>query len=131
MLTWGDDVEVHALRKRGWSISAIARHTGFDLDSRTGTFGVHVRKPGQSPYEVRSPQGSRHPAARPVQHGPTTSLYHRDPDGNMVELQIDNMAPDDATAYMRGEEDSVDPIGPSFDPDTMLAALRLAHPNLS
>ena len=26
----GDDVEVHALRKRGWSISAIARHTGFD-----------------------------------------------------------------------------------------------------
>jgi transposase len=30
MLTWEDDVEVHALRKRGWSISAIARHTGFD-----------------------------------------------------------------------------------------------------
>ena len=28
MLTWEDDVEVHALRKRGWSISAIARHTG-------------------------------------------------------------------------------------------------------
>ena len=24
----------------------------------------------------------------PVQHGPTTSLYYRDPDGNMVELQI-------------------------------------------
>lgn len=30
MLTWGDDVEVHALRARGWSISAIARHTGRD-----------------------------------------------------------------------------------------------------
>ena len=30
MLTWEDDVEVHALRKRGWSISAIARHTGLD-----------------------------------------------------------------------------------------------------
>jgi transposase len=30
MLTWGDDVEVHALRSRGWSISAIARHTGRD-----------------------------------------------------------------------------------------------------
>lgn len=27
MLTWEDDVEVHALRKRGWTISAIARHT--------------------------------------------------------------------------------------------------------
>ncbi|OOK74180.1 transposase IstA domain protein [Mycobacterium kansasii] len=23
-------MEVHALRKRGWTISAIARHTGFD-----------------------------------------------------------------------------------------------------
>jgi transposase len=30
MLTWENDVEVHALRNRGWSISAIARHTGRD-----------------------------------------------------------------------------------------------------
>ncbi len=30
MLTWEDDVEVHALRRRGWTISAIARHTRFD-----------------------------------------------------------------------------------------------------
>jgi transposase len=26
MLTWEEDVEAHALRRRGWSISAIARH---------------------------------------------------------------------------------------------------------
>jgi predicted transcriptional regulator len=26
MLTWEDDVEAHALRKQGWTISAIARH---------------------------------------------------------------------------------------------------------
>ena len=30
MLTQGEDVEVHALRQRGWSISAIARHLGRD-----------------------------------------------------------------------------------------------------
>lgn len=30
MLTQGDDVEVHALAARGWSISAIARHIGRD-----------------------------------------------------------------------------------------------------
>jgi len=30
MLTQGEDVEVHALAKRGWSISAIARHVGRD-----------------------------------------------------------------------------------------------------
>ena len=27
-----------------------------------------------------------------VNHGPTTSMYYRDPDGNRVELQIDNFA---------------------------------------
>jgi catechol-2,3-dioxygenase len=64
----------------------------------------------------------------PVQHGPTTSIYYRDPDGNMVELQVDDMAPDDATDYMRGEEFSLDPFGPSFDPDAMLAALRAGTP---
>ncbi|GFG67975.1 hypothetical protein MKUB_54650 [Mycobacterium kubicae] len=30
MLTWEDDVEIHALRKRGWTVWAIARHTGLD-----------------------------------------------------------------------------------------------------
>jgi transposase len=30
MLTHGEDVEVHALRQRGWTISAIARHLGRD-----------------------------------------------------------------------------------------------------
>lgn len=30
MITQGEDVEIHALRKQGWSISAIARHVGRD-----------------------------------------------------------------------------------------------------
>jgi transposase len=30
MLTQEEDVEIHALRNQGWSISAIARHTGRD-----------------------------------------------------------------------------------------------------
>ena len=30
MLTQEDDVEIHALAARGWSKSAIARHTGRD-----------------------------------------------------------------------------------------------------
>lgn len=64
----------------------------------------------------------------PVQHGPTTSLYYRDPDGNMVELQIDNMTPDEATAYLGGDEYRRDPFGPSFDPGAMLAALRSGTP---
>ncbi|ETA98091.1 hypothetical protein O982_11260, partial [Mycobacterium avium 10-5581] len=56
MLTWEDDVEVHALRKRGWTISAIARHTGFDRKTvrkylaGDGKPGVRAR-PGPDPFD--------------------------------------------------------------------------------
>ena len=30
MLTREEDIDAHALRKRGWTISAIARHLGRD-----------------------------------------------------------------------------------------------------
>jgi hypothetical protein len=43
----------------------------------------------------------------------------------MVELQIDNMPPDEAAQYLRGEEYNSDPLGPSFNPDAMLAELLL------
>ena len=33
MLTQGEDVESHALKERGWSISAIARHLERDRKS--------------------------------------------------------------------------------------------------
>ena len=36
MLTQEDDVDAHALRKRGWSISAIARHLGHDRKTIRG-----------------------------------------------------------------------------------------------
>lgn len=63
--------------------------------------------------------------AVPIQHGVTTSLYYRDPDGNFVELQIDNFAtPDEATAYMRGPEYDADPVGPAFDVRRMIQARR-------
>jgi transposase len=56
MLTWEDDVEVHALRKRGWTISAIARHTGFDRKTvrrylnGEGKPGERAR-PGPDPFD--------------------------------------------------------------------------------
>ena len=45
MITQGADVEIHALQKQGWSLSAIARHVGHDRktvrDYLNGV-GVHV-----------------------------------------------------------------------------------------
>jgi catechol-2,3-dioxygenase len=65
----------------------------------------------------------------PVQHGLTTSIYYRDPDGNMVELQIDNFdTPEQATDYMNGPEYAADPIGPSFDVDELIRAYRSGTP---
>jgi catechol 2,3-dioxygenase-like lactoylglutathione lyase family enzyme len=61
----------------------------------------------------------------PIQHGVTTSLYYRDPDGNFVEMQIDNFAtPAEATAYMEGPEYGANPVGVGFDPVKMIEARR-------
>jgi len=61
----------------------------------------------------------------PMQHGVTTSLYYRDPDGQLVELQIDNFArAEDATEYMHGAEFAENPIGVIYDPQRMLDALH-------
>ena len=45
-------MEVHALRKRGWSISAIARHTGSTARRSVGTWLVTAR-PGCGPGPTR------------------------------------------------------------------------------
>jgi catechol-2,3-dioxygenase len=55
-----------------------------------------------------------------VNHGPTTSLYYHDPDGNRIELQIDNfedMA--DATQEMTASF-TINPVGVLFDPDELV-----------
>ena len=59
----------------------------------------------------------------PIQHGVTTSLYYQDPDGNYVEMQVDNFAtPREATAYMQGPEYTADNVGVGFNPQLMRAA---------
>lgn len=70
-----------------------------------------------------------HPTT-PIQHGVTTSLYYQDPDGNFVELQIDNFdTPDEATDYMNGAEYDADPRGPEFSAAAMLVAHRAGEPD--
>ena len=56
MLTQGEDVEAHALKERGWSISAIARH--LERDRKTVRSYLNGdRQPGVRVTVGRRPAG--------------------------------------------------------------------------
>jgi len=58
--------------------------------------------------------------AVPINHGLTLSMYYRDPDGNKVELQIDNFETmEQMKGFFRSNDFSKNPIGVSFDPDEL------------
>jgi transposase len=56
MLTQGEDVEAHALRERGWSISAIARHLGRDRKT-VRAYLNGAREPGRRAPASADPLG--------------------------------------------------------------------------
>ncbi|MEK8145606.1 VOC family protein [Streptomyces sp. M10(2022)] len=60
-----------------------------------------------------------------VNHGPTTSMYYADPDGNHIELQIDNFATvEEGTAFMQSDSFARNLFGETFEPADKLAELR-------
>lgn len=68
----------------------------------------------------------------PLNHMFTTSLYYRDPDGNDVELSVDNFpTKEECDAFVRSEqmvEIGRPPFGHTFDPDVLA---RLYHQGVS
>ena len=59
-----------------------------------------------------------------VNHGPTTSLYYGDPDGNQVEFQVDNFTTvEEAGEFFFSEAFGINPIGVDFDPEDLRARL--------
>ena len=55
-----------------------------------------------------------------INHGPTTSMYYEDPDGNRIELQHDNFAThEELAAWMDSGDFDKNPIGVEFDPDVL------------
>ena len=107
---------------------AIIKEDG--LKPRTpGTVGLHhvaftynsLRGLLQA-YKVRATQNIRPTWC--VNHGPTTSLYYQDPDGNSIETQVDNFATiDEANDFMRSELFQENPVGTDIDPDELLSRL--------
>jgi catechol 2,3-dioxygenase-like lactoylglutathione lyase family enzyme len=64
-----------------------------------------------------------------VNHGPTTSMYYRDPDGNRVELQIDNFeTAREGQDWMQSPAFARNPVGVEFDPDEMVKRFRSGVP---
>ena len=67
-----------------------------------------------------------------INHGPTTSMYYKDPDDGRVELQVDNYPTAEETdRWMRSGEFAANPIGVVFDPDDLLARYRRGEPTES
>ncbi|KAJ4308280.1 hypothetical protein N0V84_012189 [Fusarium piperis] len=52
-------------------------------------------------------------------------IYYKDPDGNMLETQVDNFdTVDEATAFMKSSKFAENPIGTDFNPDDLISAIN-------
>ncbi len=66
---------------------------------------------------------------RPINHGPTVSLYYRDPDGTAIELQVDVFdTKEGAQQFLESEAFRQNPIGVAIDPDQLLADYEAGKP---
>lgn len=90
-------------------------HVGYEyshLDELLHTY-IRLKRHGLEPYWT-------------VNHGPTMSFYYRDPDGNGVELQVDNMGHDPARwqAFLQDGRFHANPAGVNVDPEKLIEARR-------
>lgn len=52
-------------------------------------------------------------------------MYYKDPDGNMIETQVDNFETNEETnAFMTSNEYLTNPIGVDFDPEDMIRRIE-------
>ena len=60
-----------------------------------------------------------------VNHGPSTSMYYADPDGNEMETQVDNFdSGEAATEYMNSAAFKENPMGVDFVPEDLIKRLE-------
>ena len=69
---------------------------------------------------------------RTINHGPTTSLYYRDPDENAIEVQVDNFPSVEALNewFASGKFDE-NPIGVEFDFERLIERFRAGESEAS
>lgn len=64
-----------------------------------------------------------------INHGPTISIYYKDPDGNRLELQYDVFErPEQVEAFFAGGNYEENFIGVTFDPEDLIARYEAGEP---
>jgi catechol-2,3-dioxygenase len=60
-----------------------------------------------------------------INHGPTTSMYYSDPDGNRIEVEVDNFdTPEESVAFLKSRSFQENPMGSDFDPEEFVRRVR-------
>lgn len=105
---------LHAADAKSWGLSHVAY--GYRTLPQLLSTYRRLKNEGIVPY-------------RPINHGPTVSMYYHDPDGNSVELQVDAFATkEEAAQYFYTAAFDENPIGVLFDPEEMIRAYEAGVP---
>ncbi|MGK0259927.1 MAG: catechol-2,3-dioxygenase [Candidatus Azotimanducaceae bacterium] len=102
----------------GNAIAAGVDHIAFTFEDLGGLLGTFTRLKSENiePYWC-------------INHGPTTSLYYRDPDGNQIELQVDNFTTsEEVNKFVRSSTFLENPIGVEFNPQRLLERYENGDP---
>jgi catechol-2,3-dioxygenase len=86
-------------------------HIAFTIDSLGQLLSTYRRLAdlGHKPY-------------LPINHGVTTSLYYRDPDGNGVEFNVENFETEkELKGWMHSDVFKANPVGVPFEPEELIA----------
>lgn len=110
-------VQVPGLKKApddSWGLA----HVAYTLGDLSQLLSTYRRLKGEGIVPVRT-----------INHGPTVSMYYKDPDGNQVELQVDAFATKEGAAgYFNTAPFAANPIGVLFDADKMAADYEAGVP---
>ena len=105
------------LAERGDDVASVA-HIAFTYRSLEALIATYARLKGGGILPWRA-----------INHGPTVSLYYRDPDRTQVELQIDVFTTvEEANKFLGSDVFAENPVGVPFDPDRMVELLTAGVP---
>ena len=122
MLTHGEDVEAHALRSRGWTISAIARHLGRNPEDAQRSLDVFSATIGDD-RERRGPNGDRTTVGELADTEPLLALPATP---FPATTEVERVVADNASVAFSGNRYSVPPGLAT----TLLVRHRLSSPTI-